>query len=545
MSRRPARPLAAAAAACFLASLIAAAALAADDPTGSIRLRHGDGQEEELATIDWGGVEYLSASDASRIVAATKRWRPETMRLLLRAEQHDVRLTLQNSVAIVDEKPVVMPGPLRVRDGVFWLPLEFVANRLAPLAGRRVAWAAAAREFLLDGGGANVRGLSLERRGGDAALRIGLSAYLPHDAKLANPRELVVTLRGGVLPPESLRVVGDDEALVAGVVGEAVPGGAVIRVSFAADVAAARAEYEARSRSVRVLLARSEEGARALADPYRSQGDEGSGGEDGTSGPGSGSRPAVVSIVLDPGHGGADDGIIGASGVREKDVALSIALAARPLIEQRLGIRVILTRDVDAPLSPEERAQFANAQPGAIYISIHCGAWSDAGASGFEASYYGAPPAALSDPARAAGRPAWVRSVDGGPREVRFVPWDLAPTRFTERSGELAQIMSAELEQALSVRGRGVRRGRIAALRGVQMPGILIEVGLLSNADEEARLGSANFLAQVAEAIARGVGEFSGRRASADGAPAGTIGLRAEPVERQLAAPDAGVLGAP
>jgi N-acetylmuramoyl-L-alanine amidase len=218
---------------------------------------------------------------------------------------------------------------------------------------------------------------------------------------------------------------------------------------------------------------------------------------------------AVRTVVIDPGHGGAEDPGARAGALVEKDVALGVALAARSLIEQRLGARVVLTRESDEAVPVGRRGEIANTEGGDLFLSIHCNASSDPEAAGFEA---GVAAVDAADAARAAPRAS---------DEIRFIPWSLVQAPFVEESAALAESMADALGREAAVANRGVRRGRFAVLAGVAMPATLVEIGFVTNAGDAALLSAADFRARVAEGIARGVEAFAGRRAASDAPTSG------------------------
>src|SRR6202035_5398527 len=86
---------------------------------------------------------------------------------------------------------------------------------------------------------------------------------------------------------------------------------------------------------------------------------------------GGAARSSIRTIVLDPGHGGDDTGVKGAAGILEKNVALAVARRAKGVIEGRLGIRVLLTRDEDTKPDADTRAAVANNNKADLFISLH------------------------------------------------------------------------------------------------------------------------------------------------------------------------------
>jgi N-acetylmuramoyl-L-alanine amidase len=196
-------------------------------------------------------------------------------------------------------------------------------------------------------------------------------------------------------------------------------------------------------------------------------------------------------VVLDPGHGGFDRGAR-AGGLDEPDVTLQLAQALRPILERDLGVRVVLTRESDATLSAGSRAELANRAGGDVLLSLHCNAWYDPHASGFEVLYAPRVQSTAADAALASAR----RGV------TDFEPWGVAHMPYVEQSRALAQAVAAALESEFGGMGRGVRAADLDVVHGATMPAIAIELGFLTNADDRHRLGDAEFPAKLGAALA-------------------------------------------
>ena len=204
--------------------------------------------------------------------------------------------------------------------------------------------------------------------------------------------------------------------------------------------------------------------------------------------------PARLRIVtLDPGHGGAETGAEGQGGSLEKGVVLSICRRFRQLLQTRLGIRVILTRDGDSDLSLDERAAFANSNKSDLFISIHADASPRRNARGSSVYF-------LSYSSTA-------QNASSGGDDLDFILWDMAQASHLRQSSQLAEIMQEEL-QAVTVTervNRGIKQNTFRVLKGATMPAVLVEVGFISNAKEERLLGSADYQDKLAEALYRGL----------------------------------------
>ena len=213
-------------------------------------------------------------------------------------------------------------------------------------------------------------------------------------------------------------------------------------------------------------------------------------------------------VVIDPGHGGRDTGAIGPHGVREKDVALSIAkrLATRL---RALNFAVTLTRKDDTFVALDERTRIANEAHADLFVSIHCNAARKRTLSGVETWTLNV----ASD--RYAARLSAFENADDERTvsDLRLILADLATKANAGDARELAQSVQSSLLRNLrsrvgKVTDHGVKQALFYVLLGTHMPSILVETAFLSNPAEEARLRSSKYQDGAAEAIARGVKDF-------------------------------------
>ncbi|MEA3409375.1 MAG: N-acetylmuramoyl-L-alanine amidase, partial [Candidatus Eisenbacteria bacterium] len=143
-----------------------------------------------------------------------------------------------------------------------------------------------------------------------------------------------------------------------------------------------------------------------------------------------------------------------------------------------------------------------------IFVSIHCGAWHSASASGFRVSYYVPTPDDLVDK-----NSAGTRGLRRGSRGVRRggagdLQWGRTQEDLTDESRALARAVRGQMSDALPNYDRGVGGANLAGLAGCAMPAILVEVGFITSASDAALLADADFREDAARAIARGVAEY-------------------------------------
>ena len=236
--------------------------------------------------------------------------------------------------------------------------------------------------------------------------------------------------------------------------------------------------------------------------------------------------PGIHTIVIDPGHGGSETGAIGPSGVAEKELTL---LLARDLEAHlgRLGVRVVLTRGEDATIPHDTRAAIANQNRADLFISIHLNSSLGSGAHGAE-TYFLSTEASDARAAKAADEENAPGAVPAGQmagdtsdevKDLELILWDLAQTRHLSESQRFATLIQGELNETLQLRDRGVKQAPFRVLRGAEMPAVLVELGFLSNPEEEKKLQDAAYRGELAEALTRAVARYKALVEGAAAAP--------------------------
>lgn len=221
-------------------------------------------------------------------------------------------------------------------------------------------------------------------------------------------------------------------------------------------------------------------------------------------------------VVIDPGHGGADPGALGPRGIREKDVALGIALELARILRTEPRLEVHLTRDSDTFVDLWERGEVATRLKGdrpGLFVSIHANSFpNNRSARGFE-TYF------LSEARTEHERR--VAAIENAPLSFRgqdldadaeldlgFILRELRNLDHQHWSALLAEFVQEELHDFHPGPNRGVKQGVLAVLTNALMPSILVEAGYLSHQEEGRLLGDSSFQRQVAQGIARAVLRF-------------------------------------
>lgn len=183
------------------------------------------------------------------------------------------------------------------------------------------------------------------------------------------------------------------------------------------------------------------------------------------------SRPRVSGwrrITIDPGHGGADRGVLVREGLYEKDVTLSIARKVRWVLESRLGVETVLTRSQDRTLSLEDRAREANRSRSDLFLSIHLGNGASPISSGTYVYLAKLPPGEVLAQDRGEGA------------AFELVRWDRAQAAVLHRSFPLAQILQAVTNERFNGGDPlSFRHAPLRLLSPLAMPAVLLELGNL------------------------------------------------------------------
>lgn len=324
----------------------------------------------------------------------------------------------------------------------------------------------------------DVTRVSVDTRKNGTLLRIHMRKEVKgYDSELKDGR-LVVTLPGATVDINELRQTPTDGEGITAVEAEQL--GANARISFTLND---RFSTDKISRDVKTgdLLVSLFKNAEVLRD------------EKGAKQDGDRSKWKLDCIVIDPGHGGKDPGAIGVSGIKEKNVALGMALKLGRLIERDMpGVKVVYTRKDDTFIPLDKRGQIANAAEGKLFVSLHCNSTEKkpSSARGFEV--YILRPGRTAEAIRIA---EFENSVIKFEKDYEkkyakldnesFILINMAQSAYAKYSERFAEMLDEEVRKSPKIKSKGVKQAGFYVLVGASMPGVLIEAGFLSNHAEE------------------------------------------------------------
>ncbi|HKI82870.1 MAG TPA: N-acetylmuramoyl-L-alanine amidase [Candidatus Krumholzibacteria bacterium] len=469
----------------------------------SARINPGEGRPSMTVTLkqlsppseEW----YIAGSDLADALQVGRFWRADVRKLVLRLDDLRVTFTAGARSVVSEKSTILLRTPVVFHQGEPWIPMEFFTSVLPQLSDKSVRWNA--DDFTLNLGVrmTNVEGLSFEQGDLYTQLVVKLNTPLAFRVDDSQPRQLIVKLYGARISPGALTVT-QPRGLVDSVEARQYSDYALLTVHLSELVS--RYQSLSRADGREIVLKVMQEPITTIPEPVPR------GPKIVQTLPSTevGRKITVRRVIIDAGHGGADDGKKGVGGLLEKDVTLAIALELKRELQGKDGIEVFLTRDDDSTVGLIERTEFANQQRGDLFLSIHCNGWYAPDAKGVE-TYFLSPAKTQWDSTVAREE----NLTTGVAEDVDFIVWDLVQNQFIQESATLAEEVQEGLSSDLKLDNRGVKQAGFRVLVGAYMPAILVEVAFLSNPQEAKLLASRDFHRRVAHSLARAILKFRDR----------------------------------
>ena len=489
--------------------------LVAQEPAAGLTLITGEGRRS-LDTVSIEGDEVIALGDLAALFQLDIGEDTGGRTLTVGASGGTVVLTAGQPLSTVEGRLVSLNGPAHRVGGRWFVPLDFIGRVLAPIHHQRLELRGRSRLLLV--GDVRVPRVSAQYRprGQSGRLRLEITPNTAHEV-IQDRGRLLIRFDADAI--DVVRITEPRGDAVRGIeLLDELPGFAIEpgpsyashRIVSGESGNSTQLVVDLEGAAPAVAEARPAEPARADPDPASA---------DAEPIPDFGAPAEIRTIVIDPGHGGTDAGAQGPEGTLEKDVTLSVAQRLRTLLERRLGVRVILTRTGDTLVALDRRAAIANNDRADLLISLHANSALRDVATGAEVYYldideYGAEAREIAD---RDGR--YLPVSGGGVREIDVIPWELAQARHLTPSADLATFVGDELRLRVPMSPRPVQQAPFRVLVGANMPAILVEMGFISNPEQERQMTQSGFQTRVAEAIAAGVIRFRDHLATGPYAP--------------------------
>ena len=455
-----------------------------------------------------GGREFVALDDLAGAFQLTVA--QDTGAVTVSYRNRNIVLTPGQTLASVASKLVSLPAPL-TRSGDRWLvPLEFINNALAPIYDTRLDLRRQSRLVVI--GDLRVPRVTVAVENSPTATRFTIDATpAAGNAISQETGRLIIRFEADALdvtlPP------GTAQGLVQAV---RLADATSIGIDLGPRYSSFRASNQTTGNTARLVLD-------VLAAAVETANPPATAPPTPPSEPPPSELPvfgqqvsAIRTVAIDPGHGGDDVGAKGEGGTVEKDLTLAVARRVKSLVEARMGVRVLITREDDRSIPLNERIALANNNKADVFISLHANASVVPTASG--ATIY---VAGFEDTGQGQTtlKPERVPVFGGGSRDIELVLWDFAQLRHIEQSAELSRIVEETLRERGTIDVRAVERAPFRVLESANMPAILIEMGFLTNPAQEKLLAGGAFQTAFAQSVLDAIIRFRGHLAATAGEP--------------------------
>jgi N-acetylmuramoyl-L-alanine amidase len=413
------------------------------------------------------GQPYIGVNDVARLLDARRRWRADVRRLTLDIGRHRVTLVPDNPFAAIDSSLVRLPYPARLTAGELLVPAAFVDTLPREPSLVRLLYDPLKDAIVVLPPGGVVR--LLEVAVADSVTRLIFGADRADEAIVADRLRAQFRLRFSGYFAGGLPAAPPRGSLVQALRPIGTASGCAFELTIGPAAAGFRLRREPDQR--RVVL----EISRSLTPPFEAFAPEAVV-----------LPPGTPTVVLDPGHGGADEGVR-AGGFSEKQLTLELARLLRDELEKSRTARVLLTRDDDREVAARQRAETANHARADLFVSLHFDGYPVARSRGMTVW---CPPA---------GRPALVAA-----GAFTLTPWGEAALAHGARSRALAEAVRS----AFTLRDLGpvrVREFVPAPLVGVDAPCLMLECATLTAPADAERLRRPDGLRAIAVTLAQAI----------------------------------------
>jgi N-acetylmuramoyl-L-alanine amidase len=475
---------------CLIASYFAAA----QAPVLTVLSREG---RKPIPITAINNQEYLAVEDVNAAFGTTSREDRAAGGLTITARGQSIVLTADQNVVSVAGRLVSLPAPVLRRDNRWLVPVDFLPRALSSVINTRIDYRRGVRLLIV--GDMRVPRVVARIDAGTTNVAVTFEVTPNTEARVsAQPGRLIVQFEADAL--ELSTPLLPQQNFVTSIAAGDTPSTVVLALGprYASHrVVTSQADAGSGRMTIDLLPATTEVAPAPVTPPPAPSAPPDTRLLIPTQGPSSGLR----TVVLDPGHGGDELGTQGAKGTLEKEITLSVARRLRTLIESRLGLKVFLTRDDDRTMSLDERSAFANNHHADVFLSIHANSAVRPSLRGAEVYYLTVERADEEARKRADQTSTTLPALGGGTRTIDLILWETAQARYLEQSASLAGFVEQALAGRVEMSPRAVQQAPFRVLVGANMPAALVEIGYLTNAEQETQLTTPAYQDQIAQAL--------------------------------------------
>jgi N-acetylmuramoyl-L-alanine amidase len=453
-----------------------------------------------VQTIYNKNICFISAQDFANIFNARTYFNDQNKKIVVYLDDKIIKITAFNPFILIDQKVYQLPVQTEFINGEIYIPLNYFIEIINSVAPNRISFNQ--RNDRLEVStpkSSNINIIAIDEKVNGTLITITTSKDFSESnlSLRAGHNWIYVDIYGGKVDSAALYTEYNN-----GLIAEVVPS----QVSNELSQIGFRLRTEAiekqlilqNSRQILVSLKTKKDLSKDITKNLENER----------------RRWLIDRIIIDPGHGGKDPGAIGKYGTKEKDVVLEIAFYLKDMLEEELGVEVLMTRDDDRFLELSQRTEFANRNQAKLFISIHANSNRNRRIHGVSTYFLG--PENTEDARDVANLENSVINLENESRyadlsQERYILSAIAQNIYNKESQDLADLVQKEISRECNLRDLGVRQAGFYVLWGASMPNILIETGFISNPDEERLLKNKSFQKKQAQAIFRSIKDFKVR----------------------------------
>lgn len=460
----------------------------------------GNGKyRSSLTSRFYKGIDFVPVRELADILEARTYYNDLAKKIVVYLGNHKVKVTALNPFIMIDDSFFQMPISTDFDESGIWVPLNYFIDLISVYSPTPISYNADTHTISLVKEGINILAVNIEEKVNGTLIRISTMRKfdLPNLAVRLSQGWMYVDIYGGKIDSTRLR-----SNRSVGVIRKLVPiqFEESAQLSFRLKKPVEKEDISISSSSNEILVSvRTSKKIpdNMIVDLERER-----------------KKWLIDRIIIDPGHGGKDSGTVGYGKLREKDVVLDISKRLKKLLQKKLHVDVLMTRDSDRFVELRERSAFANRHQGKLFVSVHANSTKySRSARGVETFCLGLARTA-SDRAIAEKENAVIQYEDSWSdvyanfSDENYILLAMAQNSFNQESHDLAAAVQKELPGALNTKNRGVKQANFIVLIGTSMPKILVEVGFISNPSEARKLRTKKYRQKVAEKIFAGIKAF-------------------------------------
>lgn len=475
---------------------------AVDQAQGDVLKVYYDGVDREtitLQTIDAGSIHYVSVGSLADALDVRTYYSNKAKKAVLYFGAHEVKVTAFNSFVMIGTDLHQLPVEVLYYRGEILVPLRFFLEIVKGVYSGELRLDLDMGVLTVFPHAANIIGLTVDQKANGTLIRINTTR--PFDASdiytSYSDSWLYVDVYGGKVDTLMNIFPGQNDVVREVHTRQLSPDAARVALKLKGSVVKPQEYVPENASEIQILLRTKDVISAYILEELRYERE----------------KWHIDTIVIDPGHGGHDPGAIGPTGLYEKDVTLAVSKELKRLITDKLGAKVYMTREADKFLKLKERTSFANQHDGKLFISIHANSNLSRHVRGFMSFFLGP---AKTEEAQEVARleNSVIKEYEKSSNDYvdfeneSFILAAMAQNSFNKESQDLAAMISNAMDEKLDMKNRGIDQDYFYVLIGASMPNVLIEIGFISNRDEEKLLRSPAYQKKIAEAIFEGIRKF-------------------------------------